>query len=142
MDNGAPVRLSRQMALMGICSRREADDYIARGLVKVNGETAVVGQKVTHRDNISFSPEVRKAQERRVTVIMHKPLGYVSGQAEDGYKPARVLVTPRNRWQDDRSNTKYDRSHLKGLVPAGRLDINSTGLLILTQDGTDRKSVV
>ena len=142
MNNDAEMRLSRKMALMGICSRREADEYIARGLVRVNGKTASLGQKVTDSDSITVSREARAVQSRRVTVILHKPLGCVSGQAEDGYMPARVLIRPENRWRGDRSPESFSPSMLKNLVPAGRLDINSTGLLVLTQDGRVARAII
>ena len=77
-----------------------------------------------------------------MTIILNKPLGYVSGQAEDGHEPARVLITPRNRWIDDPSPRRFNPSQLKSLVPAGRLDINSTGLLVLTQDGRIAKTII
>jgi 23S rRNA pseudouridine2604 synthase len=66
----------------------------------------------------------------------------VSGQAEDGYEPALVLVTPANQWREDRSGTRFLREHLKSLVPAGRLDIDSVGLLVLTQDGRVAKQLI
>ena len=137
-----PVRLSKRMAELGLCSRREADEYIAAGCVRVNGETAVLGQKVTPADRIELARAARERQERRVTIILHKPLGYVSGQAEDGYKPARVLIRPENRWRDDPSPLRFEPGQLKNLVPAGRLDINSTGLLTLTQDGRIARRII
>ena len=76
------------------------------------------------------------------SIILNKPLGYVSGQAEDGHEPARILITPRNRWIDDPSPRRFNPSQLKSLVPAGRLDINSTGLLVLTQDGRIAKTII
>ena len=130
------------MAELGLCSRREADEYIAAGCVRVNGQTAVLGQKVTEADRIELAASARQKQERRVTIILHKPLGYVSGQAEDGYKPARVLIRPENRWEADRSPQRFDASQLRSLVPAGRLDINSTGLLVLTQDGRTARRII
>jgi 23S rRNA pseudouridine2604 synthase len=69
-------------------------------------------------------------------------MGYVSGQAEDGYQPAFVLVRPESRWSEDRADIKFHPSHLKSLVPAGRLDIDSTGLLVLTQDGRVAKQLI
>jgi len=130
------------MAELGLCSRREADEYIAAGCVYVNGVPAVLGQKVTQADRIELTAAARRTQEQRVTIVLHKPLGYVSGQAEDGYKPARVLIHPENRWSGDRSSMHFDASQLRGLVPAGRLDINSTGLLVLTQDGRMARRII
>ena len=81
-------------------------------------------------------------QAERVTVLLNKPIGYVSGQAEDGYEPAVVLVRPENQWRDDTSPLRFRREQLKSLVPAGRLDIDSTGLLVLTQDGRIAKQLI
>ena len=78
----------------------------------------------------------------RVTVLVNKPVGYVSGQAEDGYEPALVLVTPDNQWREDHSGTRFLREHLRSLVPAGRLDIDSVGLLVLTQDGRVARQLI
>ena len=136
------VRLSKRLAELGLCSRREADEYISRGLVRVNGVAAALGQKVGPADRIELARAARAAQDQRVTIILHKPLGYVSGQAEDGYKPARVLIRPENRWKGDTSPLRFSPSHLRSLVPAGRLDINSTGLLTLTQDGRIARAII
>ena len=130
------------MAQMGLCSRREADEYIAQGLVRVNGKCAVLGQKVTAEDCVELARQAQKRQQRRVTVILHKPLGYVSGQAEDGYEPAKVLIRPENRWFRDDTLLSWEPGHLQNLVPAGRLDINSTGMLVLTQDGRVARSII
>ncbi len=140
-ENGL-IRLSKRMAELGLCSRREADEYISRGLVRVNGAVAVLGQKVGPSERIELAASARAAQDRRVTIILNKPLGYVSGQAEDGYKPARVLIRPENRWKGDLSPLRFSPSHLHSLVPAGRLDINSTGLLTLTQDGRIARAII
>jgi 23S rRNA pseudouridine2604 synthase len=75
-------------------------------------------------------------------VLLNKPMGFVSGQAEDGYKPAFTLVSPETRWSEDASPTQFSASQLKSLVPAGRLDIDSVGLLVLTQDGRIAKQLI
>ena len=136
------VRLSKRMSELGLCSRREADEWIAKGWVKVDGEVvSELGSKVRPDQKIKIDRKAKDQQNERVTIILNKPLGYVSGQAEDGHEPARVLITPRNRWIDDPS-PRFNPSQLKSLVPAGRLDINSTGLLVLTQDGRIAKTII
>ena len=121
------------MAALGLASRREADEWIAAGYVKVNGQVAVLGLRVGADARIEIDPRARREQQQRMTVLLHKPVGYVSGQAEDGYAPAAALVRRENRWAEDR--LRAPAGPLRGLAPAGRLDIDSTGLLVLTQDG-------
>ena len=123
------------MAELGLCSRREADDWIALGWVKVNGELATMGLQVTPLDRIDVDKVAQGFQEQRVTILLHKPMGYVSGQAEDGHTPAVALINPRTHWQGDPSRNRFSPPQLRGLAPAGRLDIESVGLLVLTQDG-------
>ena len=133
-ENPAGVRLSKVMADRGLASRREADEWIEAGWVRVNGQVAVLGQRITGSERIDVDPAAHRQQQRRVTILLHKPVGYVSGQAEDGHQPASVLITQDRRWTQDRS-LPWNSSHARGLAPAGRLDIDSTGLLVLTQDG-------
>lgn len=137
-----PVRLSKRMAELGLCSRREADSYIEQGWVKVDGEVAVLGQKVLPHNLIEVDKKAQDAQRARVTILLNKPMGFVSGQAEDGYQPAVTLVTPENLWKEDFSNRRFNPAHLRGLAPAGRLDIDSVGLLVLTQDGRVAKHII
>ncbi len=130
------MRLSKRMAELGLCSRREADEWIARGWVFVDGvRTDVLGSKVLPSQKISITRAAEKESEQRVTVVLHKPIGYVSGQAEDGHKPAAVLVVPDAHWEGDVRTLERGWRPPHGLAPAGRLDIDSTGLLVLTQDG-------
>lgn len=129
-------RLSKLMAERGLCSRREADEWIVNGWVKVNGEIIdTLGTRVAPDVEIVISGYAKEHQAENVTILLHKPVGYVSGQAEDGYEPAVVLVHPDNQWEEDTTQKTFQRGFLKGLAPAGRLDIDSTGLLVLTQDG-------
>lgn len=125
-----------------MCSRREADGYIERGWVKVDGVVATLGERATAAQIITLDKNVASQQSARVTILIHKPMAYVSGQAEDGYTPAVALVTAANRARTDRSPTKFDRTQLRGLAVAGRLDIDSTGLLVLTQDGRVARTLI
>ncbi len=137
------LRLSKRMSELGIASRREADEWIANGWVRVDEQIVKeLGSRVVPGQRITVDAKARFQQAQRVTVLINKPIGYVSGQAEDGYEPAYVLVTPQNQWTEDHSGTRFLREHLKNLAPAGRLDIDSTGLLVLTQDGRIAKQLV
>ena len=131
------------MSELGLCSRREADEWIAKGWVRVDGKViAELGSKVLPHQKITIEKQAQAQQARRVTVLINKPVGYVSGQAEDGYKPAVTLVRPENRWSQDTSAQQFSPGQRKSLVPAGRLDIDSVGLLILTQDGRIAKQLI
>ena len=130
------------MAELGLCSRREADDWIARGWVRVNGQPAPMGLQVDAQARIEIDPRARGQQEQQVTILLNKPIGYVSGQAEDGHQPAVVLVQARSHWAGDPARLRFSPQQLRGLAPAGRLDIDSTGLLVLTQDGRVARQLI
>ena len=136
------VRLNKRMADLGLCSRREGDDWIARGWVRVNGVPAVMGQPVALDARIEVAREAEQQQRQQVTILINKPVGYVSGQAEDGHEPAVVLVQPQNRWSECNSRMRWGHEQLRGLAPAGRLDIDSIGLLVLTQDGRVARQLI
>lgn len=130
------IRLSKLMSEQGICSRREADSYIEQGLVFVDGvRISELGTRIFPTQKITLAQGAQVQQQARVTILLHKPMGYVSGQAEDGYQPAITLINAATRFTGDQSPPRFTPAHLKGLAPAGRLDIDSTGLLVLTQDG-------
>ena len=135
VDAPATIRLNKRMAELGLCSRREADDWIARGWVRVDGLPAVMGQPVAVNARIDVAREAEQQQRQQVTILINKPVGFVSGQAEDGHAPAVALVQPENRWRECNSRMRWGFEQLRGLAPAGRLDIDSIGLLVLTQDG-------
>ncbi|RPH46583.1 MAG: rRNA pseudouridine synthase [Burkholderiales bacterium] len=136
-------RLSKRMGELGLCSRREADDWIARGWVKVDGRVVTeLGTRVPPQARIEVDRAAARRQDEQVTILLNKPIGFVSGQAEDGYRPAAVLLRPENRWAEDPAPTRFDPMHLRGLAPAGRLDIDSTGLLVFTQDGRIAKHLI
>jgi len=137
------IRLSKLMSEQGLCSRREADSYIEQGLVFVDGERiSELGTKIFPTQKITLAKGAQAQQQSRVTILLHKPMGYVSGQAEDGYQPAVTLINAASRFSEDKAPVRFTPNHLKGLAPAGRLDIDSTGLLVLTQDGRVAKLLI
>jgi 23S rRNA pseudouridine2604 synthase len=137
------VRVSKLMSEQGICSRREADSYIERGWVLVDGVPVTeLGTRIFPSQKITLARAAQSRQEASVTILLNKPVGYVSAQAEKGYQPAITLVTAASRFGGDRSPLRFGPAHLKGLAPAGRLDIDSTGLLVLTQDGRIAKQLI
>ena len=136
------VRLNKRMAELGLCSRREADAWIEHGWVRVNGQVAEMGMQVGSTDRITVEREAQAQQEQQVTVLLHKPMGYVSGQAEDGHEPAMVLFQARNQWSGDTTRIRFSPAQFKGLAPAGRLDIDSVGMLVMTQDGRVARQLI
>ena len=142
MNDTQGIRISKLMAERGLCSRREADAYIERGLVFVNGERVTqLGTRAAADAVITLANEARAQQARQATILLHKPIGYVSGQAEDGYQPAVTLISAASQQAEDRGQ-RFNPAHLRGLAPAGRLDIDSTGLLVLTQDGRVARQLI
>lgn len=137
------VRLSKRMAELGLCSRREADAFIAKGWVKVDGVVVdVLGSKVGPDAKITLERQAQASQRELATILLNKPVGYVSGQAEDGYQPAATLIQAASQWSGDASGRRFSPALLRGLAPAGRLDIDSTGLLVLTQDGRIARQLI
>ncbi|MBO0859133.1 MAG: rRNA pseudouridine synthase [Chloracidobacterium sp.] len=135
------MRLSKLMSQRGICSRREADALIEQGLVSVNGVVIDrLGAKVAPDAEITLAPQAADRQKKLITIILNKPVGYVSSQPESGYTPAIKLITIANQF--GKRNIRLAPEHLKGLAVAGRLDIDSQGLLLFTQDGRLAKKII
>lgn len=131
------------MSERGLCSRREADAYIERGWVSVDGvKVTELGTKIYPNQSITLNKQAQTQQTQRVTILLHKPMGYVSGQPEPGYQAAVTLITADNHYKNDPSRQQFSPAQLRGLAPAGRLDIDSTGLLVLTQDGRIAKQLI
>lgn len=133
------IRLSKLMSQKGICSRREADKYIERGLVEVDGVIIdTLGTKVDPNSKVELLKEAIKERNSLITVMLNKPRDFVSSQPEDGYKSAIDLITYDNFHGEDKP---YDLVTL-GLAPLGRLDIDSTGLILYSQDGVLAKKII
>ncbi len=131
------------MSQRGLCSRREADVWIEKGWVRVDGVIIqALGTRIDPTQTIVVAPQAQRQQSQLLTVLLHKPVGYVSGQAEDGHQPALVLVESGRHWSEDPTQIPLAPGVLRGMAPAGRLDIDSTGLLVLTQDGRVAKTLI
>ena len=126
-------RVSKLMAQRGLCSRREAEQYIAEGRVRVDGVLVTEqGTKALLNAKISFD----NTGIQKVTIALNKPLGIVSNLPQDNYREAKELITPENR---------YDKGapvDPKSLHVVGRLDVNSKGLLLFSSDGRVAKSII
>jgi 23S rRNA pseudouridine2604 synthase len=136
------LRLNKRMAELGLASRREADVWIGKGWVKVDGKVAEMGMQVRPDARIEIAKQAQGEQANQVTILLNKPMGIVSGQAEDGHQPAITLIQPQNRWPEDNARFFFHPRQLQSLVPAGRLDIDSIGLLVLTQDGRVARQLI
>lgn len=137
------IRVSKLMSEQGLCSRREADAYIERGWVLVDGVPVTeLGTKIFPHQKITLNRQARVRQKNQVTILLNKPIGYVSSQAEQNYKPAVSLITAATLFNARTSQPKFSPYHLVGLAPAGRLDIDSQGLLVFTQDGRIAKKLI
>src|SRR5690606_1995431 len=95
-----PVRISKLMAQRGLCSRREADAYIERGWVLVNGQIVrELGTKAQPNARITLERQAARRQTDKVTIILNKPVGYVPHQSDRGYRLAASLINARTQYR-------------------------------------------
>jgi len=138
-EEAEPQRVNRWLAQNGVCSRREAEALIAKGLVYIDGERVEdVGRKIAAGQTLTLANDSDAPVGGPLTVVMNKPIGVVSGQPEPDQLPAVRLLTRPALWGD--SDVIPDRD--TRLAPVGRLDKDSRGLLILSEDGVVAKAVI
>jgi 23S rRNA pseudouridine2604 synthase len=138
-EEAEPQRVNRWLAQSGVCSRRDAEGLIAQGLVSIDGERVEdVGRKILPGQTLVLSDAAQVQLETSITIVINKPAGIVSSQPEPGQTPAARLLTREALWGDDAPIP--DRA--TSLPALGRLDMDSRGLLILSDDGVLAKAVI
>jgi len=138
-DEAEPQRVNRWLAQSGVCSRREAEGLIARGLVSIDGEpVSDAGRKILPGQTLVLADSAQATIDGGLSVVLHKPVGVVSAQPEAGQTPAVRLLTREALIGDSPSIPDRDTR----LAPLGRLDMDSRGLLILSEDGVLAKAII
>lgn len=138
-DGAEPVRINKWLALQGVCSRREADALIGQGLVEIDGQPVTeLGERIVPGQTIKLHSRAAQKLGNQLSIVLNKPVGYVSGTPEPGETPAIRLIT--------RAALKGEAHAIPGrsnrMAPLGRLDKDSRGLLILSEDGVLAKAVI
>jgi 23S rRNA pseudouridine2604 synthase len=134
-----PQRVNRWLAQSGVCSRREAEALIAAGQVSIDGERVDdPGRKIQAGQVLALNDAAADNLESRFSAVLNKPTGYVSAQPEAGQTPAARLLT-RDRLSGPPTPAPSPKA---SLAPLGRLDMDSRGLLLLSEDGVLAKAVI
>ncbi|MGE0595838.1 MAG: pseudouridine synthase [Hyphomonadaceae bacterium] len=135
-DGAEPVRVNKWLAAEGVCSRREAEERIAAGLVAIDGARVEdVGRKIEPGQTLELADGNRRAA---ISIVLNKPVGVVSAQPEGDQIPAARLLTRANLIGAP-ANMPNKRTRL---APLGRLDQDSRGLLLLSEDGVLAKALI
>ena len=135
-DEAEPQRVNKWLGQSGVCSRREAEGFIERGLVSIDGETVTdTGRKILPGQTLTLADGGGPAA---LSVVLHKPMGVVSAQPEPGQTPAVRLLTRPALVGESPSIPDRDTR----LAPLGRLDMDSRGLLLLSDDGVLAKAII
>jgi 23S rRNA pseudouridine2604 synthase len=131
-EEAEPQRVNRWLAQAGVCSRREAEALIAEGLVSIDGEpVGDAGRKILPGQTLVLADRAQNRLEAAFTAVLHKPVGVVSAQPEGRQVPAVRLLTREALVGESAIIPDRDAR----LAPLGRLDMDSRGLLILSEDG-------
>lgn len=135
-----PQRVNKWLAGLGVCSRREAEELIANGLVSIDGARVDdVGRKIAPGQTLVLDRAAAAGLAAQVTIVLNKPVGYVSAQPEASQIPAARLVNAANLVGPAPRDLPGARARL---APLGRLDQDSRGLLLLSEDGVLAKAVI
>ncbi|MHB1056411.1 MAG: rRNA pseudouridine synthase [Rhodanobacter sp.] len=126
-----PVRLAKRVVALTRCSRREAEQYIEGGWVRVDGRVVEEPQFMVGEQSVELDPDAELAPAEPATLVLHKPAGFDAG---DGPNPAGALVVPATRWPDDPSGVRPLKRHLQRLAAPLSLPVEASGLLVFTQD--------
>lgn len=138
-EEAEPQRINRWLAQSGVCSRREAEGLIEQGMVAIDGETVTdMGRKILTGQTLVLSDTAKSALDAQLSVVLHKPVNVVSAQPEPGQTPAVRLLTRDALVGDSPTIPNRETS----LAPIGRLDMDSRGLLILSEDGVLAKAII
>jgi 23S rRNA pseudouridine2604 synthase len=138
-EDAEPQRVNKWLAQQGVCSRREAESLIQRGLVTIDGvRVDDVGRKIARGQRLTLNDKAEGQLASQLTFVIHKPVGYVSSQPEGDQLPAARLIRSETGVGPAPASFDFRAS----LAPLGRLDQDSRGLLILSEDGVLAKTVI
>lgn len=130
--------MNKWLAQSGVCSRREADELIAAGAVLIDGErVSDAGRKISAGQTLVLNDRAELGLEAQISVMIHKPVGVVSAQPDPGQTPAARLLTSERQ-----AGSGSVPSSRASLPPLGRLDQDSRGLLMLSEDGVLAKAII
>jgi 23S rRNA pseudouridine2604 synthase len=134
-----PQRVNKWLAQSGVCSRREAEALIGKGLVFIDGQRVDdAGRKIESGQTLVLSDSAQAILETMLSVVFHKPIGIVSSLPQDDQVEAASLLTAQAQW--DQGGAVPGPAN--NLAPLGRLDRDSRGLLVLSEDGVLAKALI
>ena len=138
-DGDEPMRVNKWLGQTGVCSRREAETLIKRGLIVIDGQTLTApGHKILPGETLTLKLDAQESLQSKLTLVVNKPVGYVSSQPERDQIPAARLITAANL----HGPSSAIPHHKTVFAPLGRLDKDSRGLLLLSEDGVLAKAII
>ena len=138
-DDPEPQRVNKWLAQSGVCSRREAEGLIAQGLVFIDGERVDdAGRKILQGQTLVLNDSAQEQLNSSLSIVLHKPIGIVSSLPQDDQVEAVTLLTRDALWGGEATIP----TAANNLAPLGRLDRESRGLLVLSEDGVLAKALI